>query len=78
MNLIMKKFEMPKFEMINISGLALAGVAGETSTSFEFYTPNTTYKSNGSSSYSRSQVLAQAVAEDMEAMGLTLSGNATT
>lgn len=56
MNLTMKKFEMPKFEVIGLTkDLAFAG-ASDKGANFEF-APKTTY-SAGSDKFTRSEILS--------------------
>lgn len=62
MNLTMKKFEMPKFEVIGLTkDLAFAG-ASDKGANFEF-APKTTY-SAGSDKFTRSEILASLEADE--------------
>ena len=63
----MKKFEMPKFEMIGLSkDLAFAG-ASDKGANVEFAIPKTTFKL-GSGKFSRNALISQALSSDITGM----------
>lgn len=72
MYLIMKKFEMPKFEMIKMGAdFAFAGASCNKGTNFEFAIPKTTYggkstQSGGTGTFSRSEVISEALQAEAE------------
>lgn len=74
MYLIMKKFEMPKFEMIKMSAdFAFAGASCNKGTNFEFAIPKTTYggkstsgSQGGTGAFSRSEVISEALQAEAE------------
>lgn len=63
----MKKFEMPKFEMIGLSkDLAFAG-ASDKAANVEFAIPKTTFNLGGSK-FSRNALISRAVSSDIAGM----------